>query len=326
MELTMAKGRSMLAVCSVMAFAFDVCRYRASSPDVQTGNDGGFMALPFIGALVCSLALCSLAMAQTLQLIDDTKLPRFEVASVKPGDPNADRGSFGTPAGRFVQENVNLVSALLLAFGARPYQFGTLPDLILRDSFSINARMPAGAARADVALMVRALLIDRFKLRYHVERKEEDAYVLTLVRLDGRLGPQLHSSPVDCAARMSALQQKQELPPQPPGTVECGMRNGRGLINFGGMPMSLLVQMLSSQTGKQVVDRTGLSGNFDVELQWSPESTGPLGTNPNGQPPTPGDPPSIFTAVQEQLGLKLGPGKAPVDRIVIDHIERPDPD
>ena len=145
------------------------------------------MTCRLVGALAWCLAACPLAMAQTLQVVDDAQLPRFEVASVKPGDPNADRASIGTPQGRFVQENMNLVNALEIAFGARSYQFGTLPDLILRDRFSINARMPAGAAPADLALMMRALLIDRFKLRYHVDRKEEDGYVLTLARRDGRL-------------------------------------------------------------------------------------------------------------------------------------------
>ena len=278
-----------------------------------------------VAALACALALCQPAIAQTVLLIDDAKLPRFDVASVKPGDPHVDQAMLGIPPGRFVQENLNLVNALEMAFGVASYQFGTLPDLIQRERFSIDARMPAGAAPADRALMLRALLIDRFKLRYHVDRKEEDGYVLTLARRDGRLGPKFHASPVDCFARFAARRQAQELPPQPPGTAECGVRNLPNAINFGDMPMSSLAQMLSSRTGKPVVDRTGLAGNFDVELQFSVESAGALRADPSGQAPAPGDAPSIFTAVQEQLGLKLEPGKAPVDRVVVDHIERPDP-
>jgi uncharacterized protein (TIGR03435 family) len=278
------------------------------------------------GAFACWVALCPAARAQTIQVPDETTLPRFEVASVKPGDPNADFARIGFPPGRFVQENMNLISALAMAFGVRPYQLGTLPDLIQRDRFSINARIADGTAPADAQLMVRALLIDRFKLHYHVERKEEDGYVLMLARRDGRLGPKLHGSSVDCQARLAAQRQKQELPPQPPGTVECGIRNGPGVINFGGMPFSLLVQMVSNQSGKQVVDGTGLTGNFDVELRWSLESTGAPRVNAGGEAPAPGDAPSIFTAVQEQLGLRLQPGKAPIDHLVIDHIERPDPD
>jgi len=279
------------------------------------------------GAFVCGLAVSPPAMAQTMQRVEDAQLPRFEVASVKPGDPAAGRAFFGIPPGRFVQQDMNLVSALAMAFGLQPYQLGSpLPDLIQFERFSIAARMPDGAAPADRGLMVRALLIDRFKLRYHIERREEDGYVLTMARRDGRLGPKLRASSADCPARLAALRQKQEPPPLPPGAAECGVRNGPGVINFGGMPISMLPGMLSNQTGKQVIDQTGLSGNFDVDLRFSLGSVGPPRTRPDGQPPAPDDAPSIFTAVQEQLGLKLEPGKAPVDRLVIDHIERPDPD
>jgi uncharacterized protein (TIGR03435 family) len=145
-----------------------------------------------------------------------------------------------------------------------------------------------------------------------------------LTKRDGRPGPTLHASTVDCPARLAARQQKQAVPPLPPGALECGVRNGPGVINFGGMPMALLAQMLSNQTGRQVVDQTGLVGNYDVELRFSLDSLRPRAAADG--PPLPDEAPSIFTAVQEQLGLKLEPGNAPVDRLIIDHIERPDPD
>jgi len=279
-------------------------------------------------AVLCGLGLSAPARAQTIPVVDDAKLPRFEVVSVKAGDPNADRRLVGFPPGRFNQENINLFNALLMAFNVRPSQIerASLPELVQRDPFTINAKAPDGSPRSDLPLMLRALLIDRFKLRYHVDRREEDGYVLTLARRDGRLGPKLHASPVDCPSRIAAKGRGQEVPPQPAGTVECGVRNGPGLINFGGMPMSLLVQMLSNQTSRQVVDKTGLTGNFDVELRFTLESTGPPQVNPDGTAPAPSDAVSIFTAVQEQLGLKLDRGKATVDYLVIDHIERPDPD
>jgi uncharacterized protein (TIGR03435 family) len=264
------------------------------------------------------------ARAQTIQTVDDAKLPRFDVVSVKPSDPNANRGSFGFPLGGFHQENVTLFNTLLTAFAIRPYQVPAMPDMIQRERYTIDARAPAGASRTDLPLMVRALLIDRFKLRYHIDRKEEDAYVLTLARRDGRLGPHMRSSSVDCAARRAAAAQQQPVDPLPPGAAECGVRNGPGMINFGGMPFASFVQMLSNQVGKQVVDQTGLSGNYDVDLRFALASAGAPRTD--GQAATPDDAPSIFTAVQEQLGLKLTPGKAPVDVLVIDHIEQPDPD
>jgi len=91
------------------------------------------------------------------------------------------------------------------------------------------------------------------------------------------------------------------------------------------MNISLLAQMLSNQMGRPVVDRTGLTGNFDVELHWSLVSSAPLRANPEAAQPTDAGP-SIFTALEEQLGLKLEPAKAPVDYLVIDHVERPQPD
>ncbi len=276
--------------------------------------------------LICCLVLPAPALAQTIDVIDAAKLPRFEVASVKPGDPNAQRASVGVPPGRFVQQDMNLVSALMMAFGIRPYQLAPFPDFITRERFTINAKAPDGASRQDLPLMVRALFIYRFKLRYHVERKEEDGYVLVLARRDGRFGPQLHASVVDCAARIAAQRNKQDVPPLPPGSPECGIRNGPGTLNFGGMPFSLLVQMLSNQTGRQVVDQTGIIGNVDVELHWSFPATAPRASADVAAAPLADDGISIFTAVQEQLGLKLENGKAPVDHLIVDHIERPTED
>lgn len=264
-------------------------------------------------------------LAQTILVVDDATLPRFEVASVKPGNSNADRMRFGIPPGRFVQEDASLLTAVYMAFNLRPYQVRQpLPDLVTRERFTIDARMPANALPTDRGLMVRALLIDRFKLRYHIETKEQDGFVLTVQRRDSKLGPALHASSVDCEERLAAIAQKQPTAPSPPGAAECGIRNGPGSINFGGLPLAVLVQMLSNQVGAPVADETGLSGNYDVQLRFALASGG--APRADGQPPVPDDAPSIFTAVQEQLGLKLTPGKARVDTLVIDHIERPDSD
>jgi uncharacterized protein (TIGR03435 family) len=282
------------------------------------------MKRSWLAVLVCGLAVP--AGAQTIQAVDDAKLPRFEIASVKPGDPSSDRGMFGMPPGRFAQQNVTLVDAIMMAFNLRGvYQLGPLPDLVRRERFTIDARAAEGAPRADVPLMVRALLIDRFKMKYHVERKEEEGYALALARRDGRLGPKLRASTVDCRTRLAARSRKEGLPPLPAGALECGMRNAAGVINFGGVPMSVFVQMLSNQTGRQVVDQTGLSGNYDVDLRFSIDSVRPR-ASADGPPPVPDDAPSIFTALQEQLGLKLEPTKTAVERVLIDHIERPEPD
>lgn len=105
--------------------------------------------------------------------------------------------------------------------------------------------------------------------------------MLTLAHRDGRLGPNLRRSTLDCATRVKALADKQDIPPLP-SSVECGIRNARGLLNFGGMPFSSLVAMLSNPTGAPVVDQTGLTGHFDVELRFAPGSAGP--PNATGAP------------------------------------------
>lgn len=173
-------------------------------------------------ALVLTVLAPGPAAAQRVESIDDAKLPRFEVASVRRGDPNARPGRVDFPPGRFVQENVPLLNALSLAFDLLSYQLaGPLPDLVTREPFTIDARMPAVSTAAELRLMLRSLLIDRFKLRVHVESREQDAYALTLARGDGRLGPQLRPSRVDCPARMEAQRRNEPLPPLPEGSKPC---------------------------------------------------------------------------------------------------------
>ena len=107
----------------------------------------------------------------------------------------------------------------------------------------------------------------------------------------------------------------------------CGMRIAPNQVLAGGMPLSTLTQMLSQFTQRVVIERTGLEGNFDIDMTFTPERM-PPGAPPPGAPPLTIDPngPSLFTALQEQLGLKLESERAPVEVLVIDHVERPTPD
>jgi uncharacterized protein (TIGR03435 family) len=162
--------------------------------------------------------------------------------------------------------------------------------------------------------MVRTLLADRFKLAVHHETRELPIYALLLARNDGRLGPKLQ--PSTCVAGR-----------RPPGDATaqpCGFRPGPGIFVSGGVPIAMLATFVSSAVRRSVVDRTGLDGNFDIDLHWLPDNS-PLGPQPDTPPPDPGGP-SIFTALQEQLGLKLESTRGPVDVLVIDHVEQPTPD
>jgi uncharacterized protein (TIGR03435 family) len=150
-------------------------------------------------------------------------------------------------------------------------------------------------------------------------------------RSEGKLGPQLHSSMTDCAAILAARRAGQPPPRQPfSEPVQCGMRMLPGNLSMGGTPLSQFAQYLSGSLQRVVVDQTGLTGNYDLNLTWTPDSIGPppdappdlakiiAAIDPNG--------PSLFTAIQEQLGLKLEATKAPVDVLVIDRVGKPTPD
>jgi len=279
-----------------------------------------------LGTALLLVVLAQLAPTaqQHIELIDEAKLPRFEVASVRPGDPKSSTQRVDFPPGRFVQENTTLVNIVSIAFDVPPSNLADpLPDVVTREPFSIEARMPVGSSAADLRLMLRSLLIDRFKLRAHVVSREQDAYALTVASPDRKLGPQMRSSGVDCVARAEAQRRNQPVSPQPEGSKPCGVKVAPGRIDLGGMPVPTLAQMLSRQAGRPVVDRTGLGGPFDVDMQWSPTASGLL--TAGDATPALTDGPSIFTAVHEQLGLKLQPSRTSVDYLVIDHIERPDP-
>ena len=162
--------------------------------------------------------------------------------------------------------------------------------------------------------MMRALLRDRFKLAAHVEQRDLPVYNLTLVRPAGQLGPFLERSTFDCNNLTARKQEAAAASAARPGRMLCGFTDSGGTLDGGGLGMETLAQILAGPAGRPVFDRTGLTGGYNVLLKWTPT----LGTDA-----PPGDAVSIFTAVQEQLGLKLDSATAPLDVVVIDRIERP---
>jgi uncharacterized protein (TIGR03435 family) len=185
-------------------------------------------------------------------------------------------------------------------------------------------------------MMLQSLLEERFKLKVHREVREQPIYALVAAQSLGRLGPHLAQSNVDCQAAAVAGRKSPSAPPAPPKPGErpqCGTHMGFGEIRGGARPLTLLASMLAQVVQRPVVDRTELAGGFDFDLRWTPD------TLPARPPGTPADQPfrmngveidpngpSIFTAVQEQLGLKLEATRGPVDVLVVDHVERPTPD
>ena len=258
--------------------------------------------------------------------------PAFEAASVK-------RNGGGTPfvrlitqpGGRFSATNVTARMLVNAAFSAppvalAPFQIVGGPDWLDTDRFDVTAVGPPAAPGEPpaTAAMVRRLLEERFKLTVRPEKRDMPIYELVLARRDGGPGPRLRPVTRDCETMFAAAQNGAAFPPP----EQCGSRGGLGTLTGGAMTMPELAGQLTRIADRMVVDRTGLAGQFDVELSFTPAADQRPPGAPPGAPAPAVDPagPSFFTALQEQLGLKLEPARGPVDVIVIEHIERPTED
>ncbi len=267
--------------------------------------------------------------------------PSFEVASIKPNKTGDGRIGIGIqPGGRFIATNVPLRELIRFAYQVQPFQIVGGPGWLNSDRFDINAKaegdivpspIGAGGPPGPLQLMMRSLLAERFKLAAHNETREMPIYNLVLARPDGKLGEKMQPSTTDCAALNAAARRGGPPPFAPAGPgqrPQCGIRLGPGSLAAGGVPMFTFANAISPLLQRVVTDKTGLSGNFDFDLQWTPDQL-PQGAPPPGAPPLPPvDPngPTIFTALQEQLGLKLDSARGQVDVVVIDSVEPPTPD
>jgi uncharacterized protein (TIGR03435 family) len=255
--------------------------------------------------------------------------PKFEVASVKPNKSGDGATALGFQPGRFRAINETLVrligEAYATSFPLPRHQIIGGPTWIDADRFDVDAVVGGNPLSEQQHLMLRALLADRFKLATHNETRELPIYNLVKVRSDGRLGEKLRRSDIDCAALRAAGSIP---PPVRSGPPPCIMGFGRGTLSAKAMTISQLANLgLTRLVNRPVVDRTGLDGAYDWTLEWMPNQPSPSqldspGTSAQIDP----DRPSIFTALQEQLGLKLESTKGPVDVLVIDHVEPPNED
>jgi uncharacterized protein (TIGR03435 family) len=241
---------------------------------------------------------------------------RFEAAAIK---QNVSDGPafLATKGDRFSATNFPLRLLIQNAFRLMPHQLIGGPGW-LDDHYDIIAKSPEPLTPDRQREMIRSLLADRFTLVTHRETRELPIYALVLARADGKLGPRMSVSKNDCAGRDG-----RPLAP-PPGPPVCNWFGRPGSMIAGGIRIDTLVEMLTRNVERQVVDRTFLTGFYDFELTFNPGT--PLPPPPPGAPPLPSidpDAPGLFTALQEQLGLKLDAGRGPVEVLVIDRIERP---
>ena len=273
--------------------------------------------------------------------------PSFEVASIKRSDPGQGGGLImNQPGGRLVIRGMPFRELLLFAYQLQDFQISGGPGWIGgpgSDFWDIEARAeegsippPTGLPNPNtpnaLAMRLQSLLEDRFQLKMHRETKELPIYELSIAKGGSKVKLSDDQTPFQPPERGA--------PPPPPFQLggplpRFSMRVGRG--NFEGVSVNIgnIVQTLSSMLGRTVVDQTGLKALYDVKLQWTPDGarrqggleTPPAGPALTGGPEAPPtiDPngPSIFTALQEQLGLKLESAKGPVEVLVIDSVQRP---
>jgi uncharacterized protein (TIGR03435 family) len=241
------------------------------------------------------------------------------VASVKPNnDVDPRGGSEYSPGGRFTATAIPVGQLLRTAFRIQGYQLVGAPAWIGSKRYDIVAKVDDNPVPSQQALL-RTLLKDRFKLAAHNETRETPIFSLVVARSDGKLGPQLIKSDFDCAAYRAST----HAPPEPGRTPNCATRINPGALYGKAIPMSMLATSLAPFVSRFTVDKTGLTGGFDVAVTWTPDPAFPNVSSPLADAAPNSSGPSIFVALQEQLGLKLVSDKGPVAVLVVDHLEQP---
>jgi uncharacterized protein (TIGR03435 family) len=264
-------------------------------------------------------ALVLLATVVVLRAQEPAELPTFDVASVRSSQPDARYRLGLLPNGRLDARAATVERLILTSYTLHESQVVDGPDWLDSERFDILATPPDGAPvdRVSTLARIRALLRDRFGLRTHTESRELSVYALVVARADGRLGSGLHASTVDCAAADQALQEARARGEFFTGVTCRGSIFSQAddalVLRYGAKSMSEMAEVLTPYVGRMVVDGTGLSGLFDMEVSFS-------------QDPQPeSDAVSIVTAVQEQLGLRLQERRTDARVLVIDRVERPAP-
>jgi uncharacterized protein (TIGR03435 family) len=259
-----------------------------------------------------------LVLIASLSVYAQTAPMQFEVASIKPSAPPAvgeNRVAVGIAAGgRLTAQGVSTRMLMSIAFGVKEHEIIGGPAWLDTQRYDISAKPDAASVSGQInqdqmRLMIQALLAERFKLATHTENKEATVYAI----VPGKNGAKVPES--ESTADSPNRQ----------------MRMGNGQLNATGLPMKFLADSLSRILGRTVVDKSGLTGLRDFKLQWVPdESTSirmpglpPPGGSESAAPPSDSKGPTLFAALEEQLGLKLNTEKGQVTNIVIDHIEKP---
>ena len=260
----------------------------------------------------------------------------FEVASIKPVTETDVRRFMTSDQSRFLATGLSVKDLIAYAYRLRDYQVIGASGWMLSDEWEIQGKIKEGAnprttgplteamltEPGPIALMVQSLLEDRLGLKVHREKKEFPVYELVVAKggLKMKLNQQPDRGPVSFDEMRAAMAK---------GIVPRGTTSqSRGRFEGAGIPMFSIRNSLMGYFDRTIIDKTGLEGDYDFKLQWTPDSSFDPGsffgrTSAPGQLPEPGGFPSIFTALQEQLGLQLVSAKAPLDVVVIDSARKP---
>jgi uncharacterized protein (TIGR03435 family) len=240
---------------------------------------------------------------------------QFEAASIKPSAPMTmgmlKIGIQMMPGGRISMTGVTPKILIQQAYGVRDFQIVGGPPWLGSERYDITAKPEGPASQEQVKVMIQGLLTDRFKLQFHRETKELPTYALVVAKG----GPKFSAS-------------KREEGPAEGSDKPKGNRitmKGRGNFTLEGAPVTALANQLGQVLGRSVIDKTELTGNYDFKLEWTPdESPQSFGRPAEGDHSAPADATgvSIFTALQDQLGVKLESTKGPVEILVIERMEK----
>lgn len=271
----------------------------------------------------------------------------FEVATVKPSPPINGFIRIGPRLGpgtadpsRVNYQLASLKYLLQIAYGVKNFQI-TGPGWLDSERYDVVATVPPGATKEQVNVMLQNLLADRFQLTLHHETKDASLYELTV----GKNGPKLKPFVADTAAPAALPQPgggplpmgKDGNPVVPPGATLMMMSPKGRRVVASKQTIAGLINVLASELNSPIVDKTGLTGEFDYSLEFLPEGGGGLPGLPPPPPPPPGaggaqvpgaspadniEAPILLVAVQDQLGLKLEKKRGPLDILVIDHAEK----
>jgi len=220
--------------------------------------------------------------------------PQFDVISIRPNHSNTSGGGMRSIAGGFAASNMSLGILIQAAYDVKPWQIISGPEWVKTDRYDFEAKAEGNPDFKQKIEMLRPLLADRFQLKVHRETRRMSVYSLVVAKG----GPKLQPTADGVRGYFSA---------------------GRGLIEGKAVEMGTLANLLGGSLGESVIDKTGVTGHFDIKLEWTP-TEGERNYTFDDRAIDPGGS-SIFTALQEQLGLKLDAEKGPGQVIVVEEIE-----